>query len=120
MFGVPPSVKIYLAVGATDLRKGHDGLAALVHEHGFDVYSGHLFALISRSQNRVKVLYWDRGGFVLMYKRIERGRFQLPLIPKGATTIALDSGQLAMLLDGVHLKKVRRNVVWRPQGQKKL
>jgi transposase len=118
MLGIPPSVKIYLAVEATDLRKGHDGLSALVGDAGFDVFSGHFFVFLSRRRNRVKVLCWERGGFVLFYKRLERGRFQLPPIAKKTTAVEIDSGQLLMLLDGVHLSKVRRNVVWRPKKGK--
>ena len=62
----------------------------------------------------MKILTWDRGGFVLYYKRLERGRFRWPALEAGAQHVTLDAGQLAMLLDGVDLARVRRSRVWEP------
>ena len=115
MLRLPSSVRIFLASGPTDMRKGFDGLSALVKARGQDVYSGHLFVFVSRRGDRVKVLSWDRGGFVLWYKRLERGRFRLPAMDPETGAVELDSGQLAMLLDGVDLTRVRRQRVWEPQ-----
>ena len=115
MLRLPSSVRIFLAAEPTDMRKGFDGLAALVEARGEDVYSGHLFVFVSRRGDRVKVLTWDRGGFVLWYKRLERGRFRMPAMPEGARRVELDAGQLAMLLDGVDLARVRRQRVWEPR-----
>ena len=114
---LPPSVRIYLATDATDMRKGHDGLAALVTARGQDVYSGHLFVFLSRRRDRVKLLWFDAGGFVLWYKRLEQGRFRMPRVPPDAAAVALDAGQLAMLLDGVDLSRVRRARKWQPPTQ---
>jgi transposase len=75
---LPSSVRIYLAAGPVDLRRSIDGLSAIVAERGHDVYSGHLYAFVSRRGDRIKILTWDHGGFVLYYKRLERGRFRLP------------------------------------------
>ena len=83
MIGLPRAVKIYLATEPADMRKGFDGLAALVEAQGLDLYSGHLFVFVSKRADRVKVLTWDRGGFVLYYKRLERGRFPSPCQPAG-------------------------------------
>jgi transposase len=99
------------------MRRGFDGLAAMVTERGQDVFSGHLFVFLSKRRDRVKILGWDRGGFVLWYKRLERGTFRLPIIPKDADTLQIDAGQLAMLIDGVDLKHVRRNRVWQPPAK---
>ena len=118
MLNIPSAVKIYLAAEPTDMRRGFDGLSAMVTGRGQDVYSGHLFAFVSRRRDRVKVLAWDRGGFVLWYKRLERGRFRLPVIAPMAKPVELDSGQLAMLLDGVDLQKVSRNRAWKPPARK--
>lgn len=118
MLTLPSAVKIYLAAEATDMRRGFDGLSAMVMSRGQDVYSGHLFAFVSKRRDRVKVLYWDRGGFVLWYKRLERGRFRLPVIAPDAKTVQLDAGQLAMLVDGVDLRHVRRNRAWQPPSRK--
>jgi len=119
MFGLPSAVKIYLAAEPTDMRRGFDGLAAMVVARGQDVYSGHLFAFVSKRKNRVKILCWDRGGFVLWYKRLERGQFRLPVIAPNAETVQLDGGQLAMLLDGVDIRHVRRNIAWKPPEKTK-
>ena len=114
MLNLPGSVRIFLAAGPTDMRKGFDGLSALVQQFGQDVFSGHLFVFVSRRRDRVKILTWDRGGFILYYKRLEKGRFKLPPLTDGAQTIPLDAGQLTMLLDGVDLSRVRRTPVWTP------
>ena len=76
MLTLPSSVRVYLASEPTDMRKGFDGLRALVIGLGQDVYSGHLFVFVSRRGDRIKILSWDRGGFVLWYKRLEKGRFR--------------------------------------------
>ncbi len=115
MLVLPQSVKIYLADAPTDMRKGFDGLSRLVEEQGLDLYSGHLFVFVSRRRDRVKVLTWDRGGLVLYYKRLERGRFRRPKRSMNGKYLMLDAGQLAMLLDGVDLQAVRRARVWKPR-----
>lgn len=115
MLTLPPSVRIYLATAPADMRKGHDGLSALVkQELGQDVFSGHLFVFVSRKGNRIKILTWDNGGFVLYYKRLERGRFRIPRLPAEQRTLRLESSQLAMLLDGIDYSRVRRPKGWQP------
>ena len=79
---LPPSVRIYLASEPMDMRRGIDSLTYIVKERWhLDPFSGHLFLFVSRAGNRAKILYWDKGGFVLFYKRLERGRFRLPQRP---------------------------------------
>lgn len=115
MLTLPPSVRIYLAVEPVDLRRGHDGLYAIVrNQWRVDPFAGHLFAFVSRRANRVKILFWDRGGFVIYYKRLERGRFRLPRLRPGATSVQLDATQLGMLLDGIDVDHVRRAKHWIP------
>lgn len=114
MLTLPPSVRIYLASGPVDLRKSIDGLGALAKARSHDMFSGHLFVFTSRRGDRVKILMWDRGGFVLYYKRLERGRFKLPAIAPGAVEVELDATQLAMLLDGIDVKRVQAPVRWEP------
>ncbi|WP_420715173.1 IS66 family insertion sequence element accessory protein TnpB [Corallococcus sp. BB11-1] len=84
---------------------------------GEDVYSGHLFAFVSRRGDRIKVLTWSRGGFVLLYKRLETGRFRLPRVEAEAKAVQLDSTQLAMLLDGIDVAQVKRQPAWTPPGR---
>ncbi len=114
MLALPSSVKIYLSLKATDMRKGFDGLATLVVAEGLDLYSGHLFVFLSRRRDRVKILTWERGGFSLYYKRLEKGRFRQPLVVEGSNHIRLDAAELTMLLDGIDYKRVRRSKVWEP------
>ena len=115
MLGLPSSVRIYLATTAVDMRKGHDALTALIRRLGGDPFSGHLFVFLSRRRDRAKILVWDRGGFVLWYKRLERGKFALPRLLEAGSTVELDAAQLAMLLDGVDFTQVRRGRRWQPR-----
>lgn len=115
MITIPSSVRIYLATTPTDMRKGHDGLAALVQQRmGQDVYSGHLFVFVSRRGDRIKILTWDRGGFILWYKRLERGRFRVPKVASRDTMLQLESPELSMLLDGIDYSRVRKPPRWSP------
>ena len=115
MIGLPGSVKIYLAAGRTDLRKGFNGLSGIVREWGLDLFSGHLFVFFSRRGNTVKILTWDKGGFIIWHKRLELGRYKVPTIAEGQSSVQLDSGQLSMLLDGVDLSRVKRQKRWAPK-----
>jgi len=114
MLSLPSSVRIFLATEPCDMRRGHDGLAALVRQMGHDVYSGHLWVFVSKKRNRIKILTWSAGGFVLLYKRIERGRFRMPSVTDDQTTVRLDATQLSMLLDGIDYSRVRRPTHWMP------
>ncbi len=114
MLTLPRSVRIYLAAGPVDMRKSIDGLGAIARERAHDLFSGHLFVFTSRRGDRVKILAWDHGGFVLYYKRLERGRFKLPDVKPGAVEVELDATQLAMLLDGLDVRQVRAPLRWVP------
>jgi transposase len=119
MLSLPRSVGIYVAAGSFDMRVGHDGLFALVKSaYRLDPYAGHLFVFFGRRSDRVKILFWDRGGFVVYYKRLERGRFSLPRVSAGATHVEMDGTQLAMLLDGIDVRYVRRPATWEPAKKK--
>ena len=120
MIGLPSSVKIFIATEPTDMRRGFDGLSAIVRYWGEDVFSGHLFVFISRRGDRAKILTWDNGGFVLFYKRLEKGRFHMPWGGGRQPKIQVDSGQLAMLLEGIDVKKVKMPKKWTPSPQKGL
>jgi transposase len=112
--------KVFLATEKVDLRRGHDGLCAIVRSRfALDPFAGHLFVFVGRGGDRVKILFWDRGGFVLYYKRLARGRFRMPKIPDGADRVVLDATELAMLLGGFDLAKTRRDGAWEPASKKK-
>lgn len=115
MLTLPPSVRIYLATGKVDLRRGHDGLGAIVrNQWKVDIYGGHLFVFVGRRGDRCKILFWDRGGFVLYYKRLERGRFRVPQVAADASSVRIDATELAMLLDGIDVVSVKRPKRWEP------
>lgn len=117
MWALSSRVKVYLASGAVDGRKGAGGLMALVQ--GVlkeDPYSGHAFVFLGRRSDLVKVLLWDRGGFVLLCKKLEQGRFKLPKVDAGAHSIHLSGVQLSMLLDGMDVMSVRSPQHWEPGG----
>jgi len=113
---LPASVRVYLCAEPVDLRKSIDGLGALVRTGGGDLYSGHLYVFRGRRADRVKILSWDRGGFVLYYKRLERGRFHFPKQAAPGAPLVLSATQLAMLLDGLELGGRKEPVRWQPKG----
>lgn len=109
------SQKIFLAAEPVDMRCGFDRLAARVLSAGLPLYGGDLFVFVSRRRTHLKILAWDRNGLVLLYKRIEVGKFHLPDLPTDARTVSLDATALAMLLDGIDIREVRRSKSWSPQ-----
>lgn len=117
MLSLPPSVRILLFCESVDLRKGFDGLAALVRVGGEDPFSGHLFAFVSRRRDRLKILWFDHGGFVMWYQRLEQGRFQIPRPDPGQSRIRLEAAQLAMLLSGWQVAQ-RRPRRWIPPSHR--
>ena len=112
MIGLPESVKILLFTAPADMRRGFDGLSFLVKAAGGDVYSGHLFVFLSRRRDRAKILTFQKGGFVLWYKRLERGRFK-PIVAV-SDRVELDATQLTMLLDGIDVRRVKQPKHWQP------
>ena len=109
MITIPRSVRIFIGSTPIDMRKSIDGLMAIVQEElEQDAYSGFLFVFVSRRADRVKILTWDKGGFVLVYKRLEKGQFKLPHMDPSSMAVEIDATQLAMLLDGIDFGRVRR------------
>jgi transposase len=111
MLSWPPTVRIFLCADATDMRKGFDSLACLVESSlALDPLSGHLFVFRSRRGDRIKILYWDKDGYALWYKRLEKGSFRFPSTAgtPGAKGIEVKAADLMMILDGVDLGSVRR------------
>lgn len=101
--------RIWLAAEATDMRCGFDRLAERVRAViGQDPLSGHLFVFRSRRGDRLKILLWDRDGFALWYKRLETGVFKLPRMQEGVRSVELRASELAMVLDGIDVSKLKR------------
>ena len=115
MFGLGPATKVYLALGATDMRKGFDGLYGLVRDRLMcEPTSGHLFLFCNARRNRLKILYWDSTGLWICAKRLERGRFSWPTVSSEAETkVLLSHEELALLLGGIDLSRTRRKEWYR-------
>jgi len=113
MLMLPPSVRIFIAVEPADMRCGFDGLSARVAGHlQGDVFSGHLWVFRNRRSDRVKILFWDRDGFALYYKRLERSSFRFPSAV--GATVEVEAAELALLLEGIDLRGARRRPRWSP------
>jgi len=101
MLSLSPSIRIYLCQKPTDMRRGFDRLAEEARAYvGEDPLSGHLFVFRNRRENRLKVLYWDRNGYVVWYKRLESGRFRFPEV-NGQGVSVLPPAAFQLLLGGV-------------------
>lgn len=112
MMGPRVGTRIWIAAGATDMRRGFTGLSALVQTAlEEDPFAGHVFVFRGRRGNLVKLLWWDGDGLCLFAKRLERGRFVWPQAASG--TVALTRAQLAMLLEGIDWRRPERT--WAPR-----
>lgn len=110
MLILPPSVRIYLCAQPTDMRRSFDRLAEMTRTTiGENPLSGHLFVFRSRGGDKVKILWWDRGGYCLWYKRLERGVFRFP------DDSEIRSGDLTLILEGIDLSGARRRKVFEPR-----
>ena len=116
MLTLPGTVRIYVAAEPVDLRRGFDGLAAATREIiRQDPLSGYLFAFLNRRSNRLKILVWEPSGYLLIYKRLERGRFRLPRSPRpGARHVEMEATELALMMEGIDLQGARRRQRWVP------
>lgn len=104
----PPSMRVFVASVPVDLRRSFDSLAACTEQLlQQDPLSGHLFVFRNRPGDRVKILYWDRTGYCLWYKRLEKGTFRLPSGPGG---VEISAAELVLLLEGIDLAGARRQV----------
>ena len=110
MFGLGPATKVYLAVGATDLRKGFDGLYGLARDAlGLDPLSGHLALFCNRQRNRLKILFWDGNGLWVCAQRLEKGRYSWPSqMEEASACVTLSHEEFALLIGGIDLSQTRR------------
>jgi transposase len=109
MLSFPPAVRIWLGSQPVALRRSFDGLAEQVRQHlQHDPLSGHVFVFRNKRSDRVKLLYWDEDGFVIVYKRLEQGTFRWPAPVEGRPSVTLRVAELAMLLDGIDGQNARR------------
>lgn len=111
MFTFPGTVAVYISVEHMDMRRSFDGLAQATREIiGQDPLSGHLFVFFNKERTRVKVLFWDKSGYCLYYKRLERGQFHFPqYIAKDTKSLRVHVSDFALILDGIELYGAQRH-----------
>jgi transposase len=109
MLTLPPSTRIFIAAKPTDMRRGFDGLLALVRDYmGGDPFSGHLFVFRNRAANLIKVLWWDRDGLALFSKRLERGKFTFFIPAADAAQLEMTAADLQLVLQGIDPRTAKR------------
>lgn len=114
MLSLPPSVRLFVATQPVDGRKGPDSLMALVRDElRQDPLSGHLFIFFSKRCDRVRIVYWDRNGFAMWTKRLEKGRFRPTFLKDGRlSSVAIEAAELALIVEGIDLAGARRRPRW--------
>jgi transposase len=116
VFGIGPATKIYLALGATDMRKGFEGLYGLVRDRlQLEPLSGHVFLFCNKARNRTKVLFWDGSGLWICTKRLEKGRFSWPSEDDQQARVILSHEELALLLGGIEVGRTQRKDWYRKE-----
>jgi transposase len=114
MLTLPPGVRVFVATARVDGRKGIDGLSALVRsQFAEDPLSGSMYVFFSRRADRVRVLYWDRDGYVLLTKRLEKGTYSLPWHEQQGRVV-IEAAELLLVLEGIELRGARRRARWSP------
>ena len=116
MLMLPVSCKIFVSAEPCDMRRSFDRLAAMVQEilHQ-SPFSGHLFVFRGRRNDRVKILYWERGGFAIWYRRLEEGAFKFP--SKLEACYEMEPAELALLLEGIDLAGAKRRKLFVPKAE---
>lgn len=116
MILVPRAVRVYFATQPANLRRSFEGLSNEVREVlRHDPLAGHVFVFLNRRRNQVKLLVYTRGGFTIVHKRLERGRFTFPArVAEGIASVEIDVHELAMLLEGIDVRRVRTSERWEP------
>lgn len=111
MFALTTSHRFLLYRKVTDFRKGFDGLCGLVHnELNREPTSGDVFIFINRMRDRIKLLHWQQGGFVLYYKRLEKGTIGLPSLKSDSTSCQVSYADLVLMIEGISVEKVTQKV----------
>lgn len=108
MLSLAGNHRVFLCRHAVDFRKAHDGLCAIIRDEFLDdPFSGDVFAFFNRAKDRIKLVVWDRNGFWLCYKRLEKGTF--PFAVSGEGRVEIEQGQLAMILEGIEWREARKH-----------
>jgi transposase len=117
MLTFAPGTRVFVATARVDGRKGIDGLSALVRsQFAEDPLSGTMYVFFSRRADRVRVLYWDRDGYVLVTKRLEKGTFRVPW-DAAAGKVVIEAAELLLVLEGIDLSRAVRRARWTPRAR---
>ena len=117
MLSLPPGARVFVATARVDGRKGIDGLSVLVHsQFAEDPLSGTMYVFFSRRGDRVRVLYWDRDGYVLVTRRLEKGTFKSPWSVERGHVI-IEAAELLLVLDEIDLEGAKRRARWSPRAR---
>jgi transposase len=120
MLTFPSAVRIFIYTQPTDMRSGFARLTMLVEQFmRHDPFEGHLFVFFNRTGDKCKILFWDRTGFVLWYKRLEEGTFERLRYPPNAASLEIDVAGLSWILEGIDLLKARRRKRYHRQKEEK-
>ena len=108
LYGFPTTARYYLYGRPTDMRKSFDGLCGLVINHlGRDPMTGDVFIFMNRRRTLIKLLVWDQTGFVIYYKRLEKGTFEFPSVGEGQSSVKITRRTLMLILEGISLKNIK-------------
>jgi len=108
VLGLTPTVRVFVAAEPVDMRGSFNALAGAARRLGFDPLDGHLYVFVNRRRQLAKVLWFDRSGYCVLAKRLERGTFQLPAMPDGANQVRVDASTLTSLLAGIDFTAARK------------
>lgn len=120
MLSLPPSVRLHVATQPVDGRKGVDTLMVIVRDvFGHDPFEGHLFVFFPKRCDRVKIVYWDRDGFAMWTKRLERGRYNATFSSDGLLSeSSIEAAELGLIIQGLDLRNAHRRPRWQPRSTK--
>lgn len=115
MLTLPPSTRVYMATERVDGRKGIDGLIAIVRsQFKHNPFEGHVYAFITRRGDGLRLIFWDRTGYLLVLKRLEKGTFRLPWDEREGPPQVVESAELMLILEGIDLRGATRRARWSP------
>lgn len=122
MLVIPRAVRVYIATAPASLRKSFEGLSNEVRAVlAKDPLTGHVFVFLNRRRNQVKLLVWTRGGYTIVHKKLERGKFVFTAkVTHDATSVELDVHELSMLLEGIDVARSRTSARWEPPKHARL
>ena len=114
MLTLPPTVRVFIGLDPIDMRRSFDGLAAQVSARlTRDPLDGHLYCFVNRARTMMKVIFFDRSGYCILYKRLERGTFALPKAPREGQGVELSPAELGLILEGIDLNGATRRKRYR-------